>query len=112
MRLQRESRIYNCGAGFVWLDMSGFSMELAAVEAQSLPPAIAESARSQTLLIVVLVDILFLVALHSAYWLFAGINQPIADLHQFRQTQTAITAYWLANGGPWLAYETPVLGYP
>jgi len=87
-------------------------MELAAGEAQSLPPAIAESARSQTLLIVVLVDILFLVALHSAYWLFAGINQPIADLHQFRQTQTAITAYWLANGGPWLAYETPVLGYP
>lgn len=92
--------------------MSDVPMELAAGEAQSFAAAVAESTRSQTLLVVVLVDILALVALHSGYWLFAGINQPIADLHQFRQTQTAITAYWMAKGGPWLAYETPVLGYP
>src|SRR5690242_6357999 len=92
--------------------MSDVPMELAAGEAQSFTAAVAESTRSQTLLVVVLVDILALVALHSGYWLVAGINQPIADLHQFRQTQTAITAYWMAKGGPWLAYETPVLGYP
>lgn len=37
---------------------------------------------------------------------------PVLDMFPFRQTQTAISAYWLANGGPLLAYETPVLGYP
>lgn len=41
-----------------------------------------------------------------------GLSQPLQDLHAFRQTQTALTAYWLWKGGPWLAYETPVLGYP
>jgi hypothetical protein len=30
----------------------------------------------------------------------------------FRQTQTAISAYYLIQGGAWLAYETPVLGPP
>ncbi len=29
-----------------------------------------------------------------------------------RQTHTAITAYWLMRGSPWLAYETPILGAP
>ena len=60
-----NARIYNGGAVFVWLDMSDVSMELAAGEAQSFTPAVAESTRSQTLLVVVLVDILALVALHS-----------------------------------------------
>lgn len=41
-----------------------------------------------------------------------GLSQPLQDLHAFRQTQTALTAYWLWKGGPWFAYETPVLGYP
>ncbi len=68
--------------------------------------------RYRTVLLVVLADILALVAIHSLYWLFAGLNQPIADLHQFRQTQTAITAYWIWRGGPLLAYQTPVLGFP
>jgi hypothetical protein len=31
-------------------------------------------------------------------------------MHSFRQTQTAITSYSMLHGGPWLAYETPVLG--
>lgn len=44
--------------------------------------------------------------------LVAGIHNPILDIYYFRQTQTAITAYWIAQGGPWLAYETPVLGAP
>jgi hypothetical protein len=30
----------------------------------------------------------------------------------FRQTQTALTTYWLLKGGPWLAYQTPALGAP
>jgi 4-amino-4-deoxy-L-arabinose transferase-like glycosyltransferase len=39
-------------------------------------------------------------------------HQPVLDAHSFRQTQTAITAYWLGEGGPFFAYESPVLGAP
>src|SRR5207247_957809 len=45
-------------------------------------------------------------------YLLIGLRHTIDDYFGFRQTQTALTAYWLAQGGPWLAYETPVLGYP
>lgn len=37
---------------------------------------------------------------------------PITDLHAFRQTQTAISVWAMGAGGPLLAYETPVLGFP
>ena len=37
---------------------------------------------------------------------------PIVERHGFRQTQTAITAFWLSRGSPILAYETPVFGPP
>src|SRR5579871_6349480 len=87
-------------------------MELVAGRFQSFQPAVPDSARDERLLVIILLDIFAVVAMHSLYWLFAGINQPIADLHQFRQTQTAITAWSIAHGGPWFAYETPVLGYP
>jgi hypothetical protein len=56
--------------------------------------------------------LLALLAVHATYVLFAGLTQPISDFHGFRQSQTAISAYWLWRGGPWLAYETPVLGAP
>jgi hypothetical protein len=59
-----------------------------------------------------LAALLATVMVHALFWLFVGFTQPIADLHQFRQTQTAATAYWIWRGGPLLAYETPVLGYP
>ena len=36
----------------------------------------------------------------------------LLDQHGFRQTQTAISVWRLLEGGPWLAYETPVLGPP
>src|ERR1041384_5186315 len=32
-------------------------------------------------------------------------ERPLLEAHSFRQTQTALTAYWLARGGPWLGYE-------
>jgi hypothetical protein len=38
--------------------------------------------------------------------------QPLLEHHAFRQTQTAITVYWLMHGGPLVRYLTPVLGYP
>ncbi len=49
---------------------------------------------------------------HATYYLFLGIANPLLDLHAFRQSQTAVSAYWIWRGGPWLAYETPVLGFP
>ena len=39
-------------------------------------------------------------------------NLPLIGMHSFRQTQTAITSYYILRGGPWLAYQTPVLGAP
>jgi hypothetical protein len=39
-------------------------------------------------------------------------NRPLIGMHSFRQTQTAITTYWMLRGGPWLAYQTPVVGPP
>jgi hypothetical protein len=60
------------------------------------------------------VTVLLLLALlaHAVGVLWLGLFQPITDMHAFRQTQTAITAYWLWKGGAWFAYETPVLGHP
>lgn len=39
-------------------------------------------------------------------------DKPILGAYAFRQTQTAISAYWIAKGTSWLAYWTPVLGAP
>jgi hypothetical protein len=39
-------------------------------------------------------------------------NQPLAGMHGFRQTQTAISVQYMAKGGPLLRYETPVMGAP
>ena len=41
-----------------------------------------------------------------------GWNNTLSEQHGFRQTQTAITSYYLMRGGPFLSYETPVLGRP
>jgi hypothetical protein len=60
----------------------------------------------------VLVILLLLALAHAAAVLLIGINKPLLDLHAFRQTQTALSAYTILHGGPWIAYETPVLGYP
>lgn len=49
---------------------------------------------------------------HALYILFGWLNDPLLDQHYFRQTQTALSAYWISKGGPWFAYETPVLGSP
>jgi hypothetical protein len=37
---------------------------------------------------------------------------PQLEMHGFRQTQTALTAYWLLENGSVWPYETPVAGYP
>jgi len=39
-------------------------------------------------------------------------HQLLLERHSFRQTQTALTTYWLLRGGEFLHYLTPVLGDP
>ena len=39
-------------------------------------------------------------------------HQPLLELQAFRQTQTALTSYWMIEEGWQLPYQTPVLGYP
>ena len=41
-----------------------------------------------------------------------GWSNTLLGLHGFRQTQTAFSTYAMLRGGPWLEYETPVLGAP
>lgn len=50
--------------------------------------------------------------LFSAYYTLRYIHQPLADAHAFRQTQTALTAYWMTQEDWQLAYQTPVVGFP
>lgn len=54
----------------------------------------------------------FVALLFSAYYTLNYIHQPLADAHAFRQTQTALTSYWMMQEGWQLAYQTPVAGFP
>src|SRR5262245_2823689 len=54
---------------------------------------------------------LFVVAV-SAYVAIAFATQPLLEMHGFRQTQTALTSYWMLRQGPALDYQTPVAGAP
>lgn len=57
--------------------------------------------------------VLLLACLLSSLWVASfGWSHAISDTHGWRQTETAIRAYYIAEGGPWLSYETPVLGPP
>ena len=57
--------------------------------------------------------IIFIISyIYSLWSLSIGWTNPILDQHGFRQTQTAISTYYLLQGSPWLAYETTVLGFP
>lgn len=49
---------------------------------------------------------------YSSFIAFNYKSQPLIDLHAFRQTQTALTAYWLSINGFSFDYETPVAGFP
>jgi hypothetical protein len=62
---------------------------------------------SATAKVVFIASILYVVGVTCVGW-----NGKLADLYAFRQTQTAISVSYLLKGGPWLAYETPVMGPP
>lgn len=48
----------------------------------------------------------------SVVVLYATVSQPLLEAHGFRQTQTALTAYWFIHDGFSFAYQTPISGYP
>jgi hypothetical protein len=49
---------------------------------------------------------------YSAFVAIHYASQPLVERHGFRQTQTALTSYWMIRDGWKLAYETPVGGFP
>jgi hypothetical protein len=52
------------------------------------------------------------VAMYAMWVAIRYANQPLLEAHGFRQTQTALTSYWIMHEGWQLAYQTPVAGYP
>jgi hypothetical protein len=50
--------------------------------------------------------------LFGAWALHIGWRHSILDLHQWRQTHTALSAYEMTRGGPFWHYVTPILGPP
>ena len=60
----------------------------------------------------ILFGLLALALMFAVTVLYLGLFQPLLDWYHSRETQTALTAYWLVQGGPIFAYETPVVGFP
>ena len=57
------------------------------------------------------VRLVFWVSLVAVFWVnLMNVVQPILEEHAFRQTQTALTSYYLAQNGFSFRYETPVVG--
>jgi hypothetical protein len=57
--------------------------------------------------------IIFILCLIHSFWAISvGWNNFLLDKHDFRQTQTAISTFYILKNGFSLAYETPVLGLP
>jgi hypothetical protein len=54
----------------------------------------------------------FFALLFASFIALNYIHQPLVDVNAFRQTQTALTAYWMLKEGWQLAYQTPVAGFP
>ncbi len=67
------------------------------------------SPKTLTISAALLLGLLFV---HAAYYLWIRIDNPALDHYNFRQTQTALSAYWLWHDGFRLVYETPVVGAP
>jgi hypothetical protein len=57
--------------------------------------------------------LLLLASLNALLFWIRTLGQPLIDAQSFRQTQTALTSFWLQPGlSGILHYETPVLGAP
>jgi len=59
-----------------------------------------------------LIPIAISVIFSLLFWL-TSIDQPLIDHHDFRQTQTALSSFYIGGSvRDLISYETPVLGYP
>lgn len=54
----------------------------------------------------------FLVVLFTTWCAFVGWHTPIVQQYEFVQAKAALAAYYIAQGGPILRYELPVMGPP
>ncbi|HTO02415.1 MAG TPA: hypothetical protein VL069_01880 [Opitutus sp.] len=73
-------------------------------------PSVSASRRTSENLVGILV---FLAAFAASLWFtHLGWNNKLLDTHPFRQTQTALSAYWMLHDGVKLDYATPVMGAP
>ena len=53
----------------------------------------------------------FTILLHLLLFAFF-LQQPIGARNPFRETQTALSIYWMLQEGPFWAYQTPIFGEP
>ena len=53
-----------------------------------------------------------LAVVFGAWALHIGWHHSILDLHQWRQSHTALSAFEMTRGGPFWRYVTPILGPP
>ncbi|GMU46718.1 MAG: hypothetical protein AMXMBFR26_15000 [Porticoccaceae bacterium] len=79
---------------------------------QPLARSKGQEPRRQRLAGIVLPALALACFAYALYIALCYAEQPPLDQHRFRQTQTALTAYWLARDGFSLAYQTPVAGPP
>ena len=49
---------------------------------------------------------------YTLYFLLYRFGTSLSDQFGFRQTQTAISSFWMAKEWSFFSYQTPVLGYP
>jgi len=103
MPLRARGNPGSCTGGDFFL-----SAVAARLKANSTVQRIGNAAVWPLALRVIAVGALFFVT----YITFRYIRQPLVDAHAFRQTQTALTAYWIWKEGWVLAYQTPVAGFP
>lgn len=82
---------------------------LAASETRSAPAWSLPGWNMQERILLGLVAGLIIYGAFTLWWTF---GQVLLDAHSFRQTQTALSTYWMLKGGPLIAYETPVGGAP
>lgn len=61
----------------------------------------------------IILQVIAAAVLLLSFWLAVQyMGQPLLERHPFRQSQTALTVFWMLKEGWQLDYETPVGGYP
>lgn len=61
----------------------------------------------------IILQVIAAAVLLLSFWLAVQyMSQPLLERHPFRQSQTALTVFWMLKEGWQLDYETPVGGYP